>query len=298
MGGWDVPAAVAAVLDGLQDGHALYAPELADDGSVTSLSGVYINPAGMRQRRLSPRRFRTEDLLARTRGLGNPAVADRYAAVVATGRPMVRTLVTDELTGRPRTFEVNAARVPVEGRTLLSMWFRDVTHELNAQRRLREAALASDQLSRTDALTGLLNRRGWEAALRQRMSAATRGGSPLSVAIADIDHFKAYNDGRGHLVGDDLLAALAGGWSLRLPEGLALARLGGEEFAFVVPEELDVAVPTIETLRCDVPDGQTVSVGVAQRRPGETARELMSRADEALYEAKRSGRDRLVRAAP
>ncbi|WP_414495067.1 diguanylate cyclase [Stenotrophomonas maltophilia] len=154
--------------------------------------------------------------------------------------------------------------------------------------------------SRTDALTGLPNRRAMAAALEE----AVAGDAPsvACVALLDIDHFKHINDFQGHATGDRVLAEL--GALLRshfASRGMA-ARYGGEEFVAVMPRtDLRTAELQCEFLRlavADLPLGfpVTISVGVAQHRTGESVNETLARADKALYRAKGNGRNRVERA--
>lgn len=121
------------------------------------------------------------------------------------------------------------------------------------------------------------------------------GTEPLCVALLDLDYFKAYNDTHGHLAGDTVLASLGQSWlSMLRPQDL-LVRWGGEEFALALPDcPVDCALEVLERLRAQVPDGQAASAGLACWDGLETIEALMSRADAALYEAKRTGRDRTV----
>jgi diguanylate cyclase (GGDEF)-like protein len=150
-------------------------------------------------------------------------------------------------------------------------------------------------LAETDELTGLPNRRTWDETILRAVGYATRTRRPLCVAIIDLDHFKRFNDLHGHQAGDRLLKSAAAAWRAELRESDTLARYGGEEFAVVLPGcTTGMAEVVLERVRAMTPGGQTCSVGVAEWMPGEAAADLVSRADAALYEAKRAGRDALV----
>ena len=154
-----------------------------------------------------------------------------------------------------------------------------------------------EESARTDDLTGLLNRRAWEEELPREMARARRQSDPLCVAMLDLDFFKTYNDERGHQAGDRLLKQSAAAWVTELRASDTLARYGGEEFTVVLAGcNLANAKDIVERLREAMPRDQTVSAGVACWNGRESAEELVGRADAALYEAKRTGRDRLVTA--
>ncbi|WP_432521337.1 GGDEF domain-containing protein [Kineococcus sp. SYSU DK006] len=165
-----------------------------------------------------------------------------------------------------------------------------VTRVHHAVVRVQEQAEQLERLARTDALTGLPNRRSWDAELGRELER----GQPLAVALLDLDHFKRLNDSQGHPAGDRVLREVAAAWRAVLPPGTSLARYGGEEFALLLPGEAAAAAPGLaERLRAACPAPQTVSVGLAHRRPGEGAGELLARADAQLYRAKAAGRDRV-----
>ena len=152
-------------------------------------------------------------------------------------------------------------------------------------------------LARTDSLTGLANRRALDESLARELDRADRTDQPLAVAMIDMDHFKRFNDQRGHQAGDWLLAETARAWTRELRPSDTLARYGGEEFVVVLPNcTADAAIHAIERLRGVVPAGQTCSAGIATRTPGEASDALLKRADAAMYVAKRAGRDRSVAA--
>jgi diguanylate cyclase (GGDEF)-like protein len=165
-----------------------------------------------------------------------------------------------------------------------------------------ERADLAEELSRqaqTDPLTGVANRRGLARSLERDLAGARRSGRPLAVAMLDLDHFKDFNDREGHHAGDLLLRAAARIWSTHLRAEDLLARYGGEEFAVVLPDCGDAAqaLAAVERVRAATPRA-TASAGVALWDGREPVAQLIRRADAALYEAKRGGRDRTVLAAP
>jgi diguanylate cyclase (GGDEF)-like protein len=162
-------------------------------------------------------------------------------------------------------------------------------------RRVQEQATELARVARTDALTGAPNRRAWDEQLAVELARAARDGAPVSVALLDLDHFKAFNDLRGHQAGDRLLRGAAAAWQGRMRNIDVLARYGGEEFGLILPGcRPDVAVGIVDRLRELTPEGETSSAGVAAWDGVETADALVARTDRALYAAKRGGRDRTV----
>jgi len=162
-------------------------------------------------------------------------------------------------------------------------------------RQREDLAVSLDRMARTDALTGLPNRRAWDEALEGELARANRSGSPVCTALLDLDHFKEFNDLNGHPAGDSHLREAAMVWKSRLRSADLIARYGGEEFAVLLTAtDAMQAQDVIETLRACVPDDETVSAGVAQWDGVESGAELLIRADRALYEAKRNGRNRTI----
>ncbi|WP_203822926.1 GGDEF domain-containing protein [Paractinoplanes ferrugineus] len=154
------------------------------------------------------------------------------------------------------------------------------------------------ELARRDELTGLPNRRAWTDELPRVLEQARQTGLPVSVCMMDLDHFKTFNDTHGHQAGDRVLKEAAAAWSGQLRRSDILARYGGEEFIVLLPETaLDAACMIMQRLRPVTPSAQTFSSGVATWDATETSEELIARADRALYEAKHTGRDRVVGAA-
>jgi diguanylate cyclase (GGDEF)-like protein len=166
-------------------------------------------------------------------------------------------------------------------------------NELVLQRERLQAQLG--MMARTDALTGLPNRRAWDEALDGELARGDRSGSPVCVALLDLDRFKEFNDLNGHPAGDSHLKQTASLWRGRLRTSDLIARYGGEEFAVLLTAtDMHQAREVVETLRGCVPREETVSAGIAEWDGVESGAELLIRADRALYEAKRMGRDRTV----
>jgi diguanylate cyclase (GGDEF)-like protein len=141
----------------------------------------------------------------------------------------------------------------------------------------------------TDPLTGVANRRAWEAEATRNLARATRTGEPLSFAILDLDHFKEVNDREGHGAGDALLRALTAGWAQRLRQADLLGRYGGDEFVVCLPATGERGAREIlEQLEATHEFAWTV--GVATARDGDTLATVLARADADLYLKKRSGR--------
>lgn len=142
-----------------------------------------------------------------------------------------------------------------------------------------------------DAMTRLANRRGAERALD---AAAEDTTSAPVVLLADLDHFKAYNESESRGAGDRLLVEIARAWAPLVPPGGLLARYSGDEFLAVLPTATrERAMSFAEALRSSLPGGVTCSIGLATREQGESRSMLMARADVALYAAKRAGRGRI-----
>jgi diguanylate cyclase (GGDEF)-like protein len=152
-------------------------------------------------------------------------------------------------------------------------------------------------LSRIDPLTGLLNRRAFEGRARGEVARAARHGHPLSVLLVDVDGLKQVNDRAGHGAGDAALRRVAGAIREGIREFDAAGRWGGDEFVILAPHAgRDAAVALAERVRALAAVTETVSTGIATLEAGETMEALIGRADVALYEAKRSGRNRVASA--
>jgi diguanylate cyclase (GGDEF)-like protein len=151
-----------------------------------------------------------------------------------------------------------------------------------------------ERLSRTDQLTGVPNRRAWDEELPREMARSRRDATPFTIALLDLDRFDAFNQLRGHPEGDRLLQRMAATWEDVLRDSDVMSRYDGAQFSVLMRQcTVEHAVIIVERLRMGVPEGQTVSVGVAGWNGRDTALELMRRAEEALVAAKLSGRDRV-----
>ncbi len=160
---------------------------------------------------------------------------------------------------------------------------------------LRRQARQLDVLSHYDDLTGAPNRRQWKRALATAVAQARLDGHPLTLALLDLDHFKAFNDAHGHHAGDDLLRDAYRAWSARLPPDALLARYGGEEFALLLPGiTVAEAVLLVEALQPHTPQQQSFSAGVSPCEASDDLDSALDRADAALYRAKQSGRRRVL----
>jgi two-component system cell cycle response regulator len=195
---------------------------------------------------------------------------------------------------------------PVDGNEILAR-VRTQIRKRRYTARLRDNERLSIEMAITDPLTGLYNRRYMETHMGALVNQAIARGKPLSVLIVDIDYFKSINDTHGHDAGDDVLQDFA----IRLRKsirGIDLAcRYGGEEFVVVMPEtDMAVATMVAERLRRRIASEPfpiqkgtrtvdvTISIGIAALGPDDNAAAVIKRADQALYRAKRDGRNRVV----
>ena len=213
----------------------------------------------------------------------------------------------------PDTFSMTQDGTPALGAALiilimsrmLSLFCRLRQRLLTQRQELQALAAQVEGLAQTDELTGLANRRAMTEQAELALARHARSGTPLCLALIDVDHFKRVNDQHGHHVGDEVLGALA----RTLREGLRttdlLARWGGEEFLVVLPDANAESAQVVLHRVLDRLPGLVIassspslrvsfSAGVAQLQPGEDLTAMLRRADQALYEAKAQGRCRVL----
>lgn len=200
--------------------------------------------------------------------------------------------------GHDRQLDAAAHDLTMIGITMLGFAFIGM-YVAETKRRLHEE-------TRLDSLTGLHNRRAFEEMIQREVQLAARDSTPLTLLMMDLDHFKQLNDTWGHALGDRALRTFGGVLLTVTGSRDAVARLGGEEFAILLPgRSARNALSLAERLRATVEglrlsEGEelvrfTVSVGLSSLQPGETGFEpMLRRADRALYKVKRSGRNRVL----
>jgi diguanylate cyclase (GGDEF)-like protein len=222
-------------------------------------------------------------LLARPQGFAEALTAQAENA----------TLEFEFARPRRRILTRNWTGVVLVGRAGILVTWHDVTAE-------RDLLREREQLLLVDVLTGIPNRRAGETALRAEHQRMRRNGTPMCVAFLDIDHFKQVNDVFGHATGDDVLRMVAGTLAGEARMTDSVVRWGGEEFLAVlnVPIEgarvfCERARLVVEKLRCPPVERVTISAGIAQVVSGESVADAIERADRSLYDAKKSGRNRV-----
>ncbi|MCK0070822.1 MULTISPECIES: GGDEF domain-containing protein [Kordiimonas] len=164
----------------------------------------------------------------------------------------------------------------------------------------------AEKESYTDALTGIANRKKFDAFLKAASEMAEKDGSKLCLAVGDIDFFKKFNDTFGHQVGDQVLKLVAGALHANVKGSDLAARYGGEEFALVLPDtQIEDGFKLVDNIRDKIGSQRvrnrqaekdfgnvTLSLGIAEFKPGEALSDFVERADAALYKSKEGGRNR------
>ena len=233
---------------------------------------------------------------------------ERLFIADAIGHPAVSARVNNTLQVRSVLFEPVLRAGETVG--VLTIGWRESLGKLSARSDMAATMLARDAgltiesadlmdrlegAALVDQLTGLPNRRAWDETLPGALASAAELDQPAAVAVFDIDHFKDYNDTHGHQAGDRVLIEVGAAWRQQTREFDLLARYGGEEFVLLMRDcRHGDAFDVVERIRKASPGSITCSAGFSSWRPGEGVETLVARADAALYEAKRRGRDATV----
>lgn len=284
------------VVDSLFDPWVLLTAVRDADGRIVDLMYADANDAACRDNHLSRDELIGRTILSLLPEHGTSALFEQYARVVETGEPLALDdeAFTSPFDGVQRRFDNRAVRVG-DG---ISFTWRDVTERYALRQQLLEQA-------DNDQLTGVANRRRLSRRMTELLGHAPRTGARLAVLYVDLDHFKDINDLHGHAAGDVVLTAVASAIRGAVREQDLVARLGGDEFVVLLDgvRGLDdasvVAEKVLAAVRMPMEiGGATVtpraSIGIALLEPGEDEDAVIARADAALYEAKDSGRDRVV----
>ncbi|MDE2063359.1 MAG: GGDEF domain-containing protein, partial [Bradyrhizobium sp.] len=249
---------------------------------------------------------------------------EQLRGVIASAQEYLTTAISDNRTQMQNLDEVTSECLgAIDPRPIIERLVKELSHATTRSSALeanflqttkdldqiKDSLKQAEQHSNTDALTGLANRRSLEAFLRAAQITAMEAGTPLGILMLDIDHFKKFNDGYGHQVGDQVLRLVARVLQDSVRECDLAARYGGEELMAILPgATIDACIEVAERIRRRIADARltrrttgeeissvTVSIGVAQFRMGETADGLIARCDKALYQAKHLGRNRTVK---
>jgi diguanylate cyclase (GGDEF)-like protein len=216
-------------------------------------------------------------------------------------------LIEDPTIDTPQAVDAVGRVVMMDAEVVLGSYYGSladlVSYEAQSETRsLKDRVSLLEDMAFVDALTGLFNRRYFDRAMAVEIARAARDHTPLSLLVCDIDRFKAVNDGHGHLAGDRVLQQLAGLLSDMGRKTDIITRFGGEEFCLLLPNTKPEAARLVaERVRAKVEAtpvaidpgvlAVTISIGIGTFRAGDTALHLLQRADEALYRAKRLGRN-------
>jgi diguanylate cyclase (GGDEF)-like protein len=217
-------------------------------------------------------------------------------------------LIQDPNIDTPQAVDAVGRVVMMDAEVVLGSYYGSladlVTYEAQSEaRNLKDRVSVLEDMAFIDALTGLFNRRYFDRSIAVEISRANREHTPLSLLICDIDRFKAINDGWGHQVGDRVLHHLAGVLADMGRKTDIVTRFGGEEFCLVLPNTkpewarlvAERVRARVEATPITIENGgvinATISVGIGTYRAGDAVAQLLHRADEALYRAKRLGRN-------
>jgi diguanylate cyclase (GGDEF)-like protein len=297
----------------LQPLLAVIAASLNEDGTLVEANAGFqriMRLAGQDGRGEYVARFFVQPSFAALLGMaGEPG--EIYHGLMTIGDPLAgiqtlrgRVLRLDSILEVVAEYDIDEMQRLNEKVLELNRDYADTQLELaqtNLKLQQREAQIVA--LTLIDPLTGLGNRRRFDQALATEISRSRRTGETLCALMADLDHFKRVNDDFGHDTGDQLLVAFAEMLRQQTRATEIVARIGGEEFVVLMPHtDLNQGAVIAERIRGmttavridSMPHGVTASFGVAELAVGEEGSAFMRRLDKALYEAKSSGRDRVV----
>ncbi len=282
----------------------------------TECNYVYVNDAALRIQGFDPPAVPLETFRARRRLVGDDGVTPLAPNEIPLRRCLREGNLTDERVkfihndGTAHDALYTARRVIDDDGSVIGavLVFRDITEMVSLGEQMRDDRERLAHLAEHDELTGLSNRRVFERRLTEQVAMAERYGPTGALLMIDIDDLKQINDAYGHAAGDETIRTVARTMRLRLRETDVLCRIGGDEFAVLLPraDHVHAAMTAEALLRCvrcqmvPVADGAvrrpSVSVGVALTADFDhpTASVLKAAADSALYGAKRRGRDRVV----
>lgn len=218
-----------------------------------------------------------------------PPHEERHEMTHSTHEPIVLTQQTEQLITR-------------QNEQLITMLQNQVTELCREKENLIHLLQEKNVRLHQDSLTGVANRLAYEEQFHQEFQRWKRFGNPLTFLIWDIDHFKQINDRYGHAVGDEVLREVAQQLNSRLRSTDFVARYGGEEFAMLLPgADIETALTLAEQMRCSIAKSGfnhdaiqisvTLSCGLASFQPGDSLQSVFKRADQALYQAKKTGRN-------
>ncbi|PIE61400.1 MAG: GGDEF domain-containing protein [Desulfobacterales bacterium] len=236
---------------------------------------------------------------------------DDSGSRIADSGDRIKILSSQMDPAQPKTIEEVSQSILSETHSILKenhSLKQDMDATINEIDALKRELEGVRQAAKTDTLTGLLNRRGFDEAFIQASREAQENNTPLTIVLCDIDHFKQVNDTHGHLIGDNVLKMLAKLLHDHIKGKDIAARFGGEEFILILPDtDIPGGVALAEQMRKSLQKKRwrskttgetigpiTISLGIALYRPKEDVEALVQRADDALYVAKNNGRNRTI----
>lgn len=242
------------------------------------------------------------------KGINQEVERIRHGVQVATSAEQVRAGIEthlDRITSSVEAFVISEAARHKEAESSEARLKSELDSVESEARELRRKVVEAHRQAATDSVTGLPNRMAYEERLAQEVARWKRFGEPLCMLVWDVDDFKAINDRFGHQSGDKALRVIAQLLQKQLRETDFVARFGGEEFAMLLAgSSKDDAIKLANTIRSAISGSGfhsgggkvpvTISCGIGSFQDEDTPEEVFSRADNALYEAKRAGKDRVV----